>query len=227
MGDAPFSRLPAWVVHKMGKLNICPGTLGCIQPTLRLLIRHLGKVVLAFMWAFSTTVCVSFRVLTVYTSINTVYSELTSICLSMTKSSQAFPNIYRWKETCWISTFCFPAVDYCVLFGMAIDQQDKYVKLSMAAKDGCGPHFNKVWAPSMLHCMRGVFVTRVQMVHKCSLKLCIWFLWDKEMKRACSAVPWVSNVVMRKQNSAANRGFLTFLTPPGYSQLGKGRKAVA
>lgn len=154
----------------MGKLNTRPGTLGCIQPTLRLLVRHSGKVVLAFMWAFSATACVSLGVLTVYSSVNTVYSKLNLICLSMTKSSQAFPNIHRWKENCWLSTFCSPAVDYGILFGMAIEQQDKCGKLSMAARGRCGPHFNKVWAPSTLHCMRGSSVTRVQMVYKCSLK---------------------------------------------------------
>jgi len=32
---------------------------------------------------------------------------------------------------------------------------------------------------------------------------------------------------MREQNSGATMGFLSFLSPPGYSQLGKGGKVVA
>lgn len=186
--------------------------------------RHLGKVVLVFMWVFSTTECVSLRVLTVYTSINAVYSKLTLICISIIKSSQALRNICRWKENCWLSTFCSPAVYYDILFGMATEQQDKCGELSMAARNRYGPHFSKVRALSTLHWMRGAFAMRVS---KCSPKLYIQFLQSKEMKWACSAVSWVSRVVMRKQNSGANRGFLTFLTPPGYSQLVKGRKAVA
>lgn len=166
-------------------MNTCLAPLGCIQP------RHLGTQT-NWSWILSEP-CWQHHVSALESSLCTLASALPTanwlwyifpwqnsvrLLLIHISISRIASNLFLFSRS---------GLWYFILDGNRAAEQVPWAAYSSQI----------LWSSiqQSLSSLRGLFVV---IVCKCCLKLCVWFLLNTEMKMACCAVLWASNIVVRK-----------------------------